>query len=71
MSNVTRLFPTPVGFEVRNERGGWVIYSIYSDGEASEWYEEPEQSKIYQSLDEVVNFFGLAGIDKFTVRLGL
>ena len=71
MSNILGLFPTPVGFEVRSERGGWVIYSIYSDGEAVEWLEAPEQSKVYQSLDDAVDFFGTAGINQFTVRLEL
>lgn len=72
MSNVSKLFPSaPTGFEVRHEGQGWIIYLVYASGQSLEWLGAPDQSRVYQSLDDVLDFFGTAGIDKFTVRLGL
>lgn len=70
MSKVIKLFPAPLSFEVCKEQGFWFIYSIYSDGKATDWQGSPDERVAYLSLYDAVEFLEMSGIDKFKVSLG-
>lgn len=73
MNNVINLFeeergPACIGHMVVKCAGGWMLYFVYEDGTYSEWLEGPNQSKIYQSLEDACAFLTVAGLDRFMVR---